>query len=73
MNTHVSFHVYGPNLGVLEQEAIAELARFSDTDFQWNVSMEITSTVLTGDASIRHWKAEVSAYPKPSSGWQGGS
>lgn len=74
MNTHVSFNVYGPNLGVLQQEAIAELARFSDSDFQWNISLNVTSAILTGDGTIRHWKAEVSAHPKQSSTyWQGGS
>lgn len=74
MNIHVSFNVYGTSLGSLQQQAIAELARFSDSDFQWSISIDVTSTVVTGDGTIQHWKAEVSAHPKHSTGhWQDAS
>lgn len=71
MRTRVSFTVYGDNLGTIEKSTIAELARFSTTDFQWDISLDVTEFVQSASGETTHYKAEVSAWPKPTYGWQG--
>lgn len=64
MTTRVNFTVYGETLAELRRKALQELALFSDSDFRWNIDMDINEHLMTGHGITIRYEASVSARPK---------